>query len=244
MCPATFYCLGGAAPRSACPAATFAPPGANASAACAAVTYVDVSVALPVAAAEFSEARELAFRRALADASDAAFERVTVIRAVASRRAAAPAAAGSTVDASIAQPDSSSAAGMAAQLSGAALNAQLVRQGLPAGTLLSVGVREDGQADTAAAVPVGLAVAVALAATAALAGAAALWMRMHGVGERISADELRLREAVTAVREQVARARMPRSRASSGRRGCRGGCGCGCGCTVAVGAMTGSLCQM
>ena len=193
--------MGGAAPRSACPAATFAPAGANASAACAPAVYVDVSVGLPVAAGEFSAARQLAFRQALADAAGATLERVTVVRAVAARRAAL---ATTTVDASIAQPDAAAAAEMAAQLSGAALSAQLVRQGLPAGTLLSVGVREDPRAAPATA-PVGLIVAVATAA--ALAGAAAVWVLTYaGGGWRIPEDERRLRQAIDAMREQVARA--------------------------------------
>ncbi len=191
----------------ACPAATFAPAGANTSAACARMVYVDVSVVLPLPPAELSAARQLSFRQALADACGAAVERVTVIRAVAVRRASAAGESKSTVDASIAEPDTTAAAAVLAQLSGVGLNGQLVRQGLPSGSLLSVGVREEGRA-AAAEVGLGLSVGLGLTAAAALAGVAVLWLRSCRGGEKTPPDELRLREAMAAVRKQVAPTRV------------------------------------
>jgi hypothetical protein len=170
--------------------------------------YVEVSVALPFPPADFSSARQLSFRRALADACGTAVERVTVIRTVAVRRALTASESKSAVDASIAQPDSAAAAAMAAQLSGVTLNGQLVRQGLPTGSLLSVGVQQPEKGRLAAAeVGPGLSVGLGLTAAAALAGVVVLWLRSSRESEKAPPDELRLREAMAAIRKQVPPAR-------------------------------------
>jgi hypothetical protein len=66
LCPATFFCTGGAAKAQPCIEGTFAPAGANSSSACASAVYVEVQVQLYRSLADTANVWETKFIIALA----------------------------------------------------------------------------------------------------------------------------------------------------------------------------------
>ena len=130
FCPATFYCLGGVTLKSACPQNAYAPAGANSSTACITATFVDVSVWMPLPSIAFSNVLQVEFRRALADASGAPLDRVSILRTAAvSRRLVNSTSSSGTameIDASIAAQTATAAGQIVGGLHQAALNDKLL----------------------------------------------------------------------------------------------------------------------
>ena len=166
---------------------------------------MDISATLPIAPADFSLDRQALFRQALANATGAALDRVAVIRIAAAAAAAAAAtrrgtAPGVQVDSTIAAASPAAAAATVASFDGAALSQQLLRRGLPAATVLSVGVRQDAAAGGAgSSLPVGLIVGVSVAAGCALLLAlGATWAYL--AKDASSPEERQLRQAAALLR--------------------------------------------
>ena len=203
LCPATFYCLGGILPRSPCPSNSFAPAGSNSSAACKAAVFLDVSVRLPISATTFSVAMQQEFTKALAKASGVANDRVTMIQSAAvlrrSNESGFSASNAVIIDASIAANTLAAAQAMSSYLSEAALNEQLLLNGLPAGILVSLQIREDLIQEP---VPIGLIVGI-IVPTAAVLICVGTIVLVHFFRGKISPDEVILKNAVTSLRKKL-----------------------------------------
>jgi hypothetical protein len=203
LCPAGFYCLGGATPASACPAFTFASTGANSSAACAESTFLDVSVSLPVRSKDLFPGWQIAFRSALAAATSTTIGQVTIVRVAAEERRAAASntsVAAVLVDCSVAfASDVAASAAIISLDGGASLNTQLLLRGLPAGTLISAAVRHEAVTVTTSILSVGLVVGVSLAACIVLALSGGVVA--YAVQDKSSPEERQLRQAVVDLRE-------------------------------------------
>ena len=199
LCPSGYYCLGGATPRSACPTGTFAPSGANSSAMCGSAIFLDVSVALPMSASDFSLAKQTSFQAALAIAANAPEDRVTIVR-IATVRRAGLAATSIQVDSSVAEKDQQSAEVAASSLDSTKLDTQLILQGLPAGTLLSVDVRQEVQSGSS--LPVGLIVGLSVAGFVMLFMVFGLAL-YNALRDKSSPEERQLRQMVLALRKHL-----------------------------------------
>jgi predicted outer membrane repeat protein len=203
LCPASFYCLGGVTPRSACPSQSFAPAGTNASRFCATATFVDVSVRMPVPPVSFDKDKQRQFRSAMADASGVSPDRVSILRiaAVSRRDGNSSVVSGSAVliDSNIAAQTAAAAELITDNLDQAVLNQYLLRQGLPAVTLLSVTIQKNVLVQP---VPVGLIVGVTVAGAVVLIGVGVFLVNQL-MRDTSSPEEIRLKMAVLGLRKKL-----------------------------------------
>ena len=135
ICPAGSYCAGGSSPSLPCSAGYYAFPGSNSSSDCKAAVFVVVVVSLPIAQGNFTSFVAARFQNALATVAGVEPGSVFVDTDIQDRRAS-----GSTIDvtAEIAVADPTTLKTVASRISPSALNACLVSQGLPEGSLQSV----------------------------------------------------------------------------------------------------------
>ena len=135
LCPAASFCVGGSSPSRPCSAGYYSFPGSNSSKACRPVVFVVVVVSLPIAKSNFTESETLRFLSALANAVHVDLENVFVVTAAQSRRESASSL---QITAEIAAADSNAAESIVDNLSPSVLDACLMVQGLPTGSLQSV----------------------------------------------------------------------------------------------------------
>ena len=146
LCSAGFYCVGGSVAKAPCPQGQFSPPGSLEKANCTTVSIVQVSVSLPLAAAEFTKDRQQRFVVAMAKTAGCATSSIVIENVYSSRRAGASL----VVDTKIATQDQSAASALVKNFDPAKLNSELVQQGLPQGTLISLGVVSSSPSDSGA----------------------------------------------------------------------------------------------
>ena len=139
VCPASYYCPGGAAAAVSCQQGQFAPPGANSSSLCRTVTFLSVLVSLPMTAAGFSSKKQTDFATALAFACGQLMGYVVIqsVQPLSGRRVES---GGIQVQSSVVCKDPEEAAAIQSKLDLTILNNELADQGLPACALLSVQV--------------------------------------------------------------------------------------------------------
>jgi hypothetical protein len=86
LCPSTFYCIGGSGTKAACPNSFFSTPGANASESCIPAVFVEVTISIPMAKTEFSQANQKLFSKAISAAAGTKIERVILVSISQARR--------------------------------------------------------------------------------------------------------------------------------------------------------------
>ena len=147
LCPANHICTDGSSVAELCPADSFAPPGSNSSASCVTVVYVLVVILLPVSQDNFTLQEQNKFQMALALAAAVPVEKAIIVtyNPVQSRRSRALSI---KVNSEIAADDSSSADLVSSNLNPSRINSNLIAQGLPQGTLISVVVSNLQSAET------------------------------------------------------------------------------------------------
>jgi len=138
-CPPNYYCLGGSSGRLSCPAGSFAVSGANASSACTRVVFVVVVATLPISQDNFSSRLQSKFQAALALTAGVSSERVVVVSG--SRRTADPQV---LVNSEIAADNAAAAQSISQRVDQTLLNSNLMLQGLPMCSALSVTVAGAG----------------------------------------------------------------------------------------------------
>ena len=137
LCPQNYFCLGGSFGSKSCPAGNFAEPGANSSSACVPVVFVVVSAKLLMSQNNFTTHLQSKFQAAMAVTAGVPSERVVVESSAGSRRSEdlSPEA---LVNSEIAADDAAAAQSISQRIDLALLNSNLVLQGLPTCSVLSV----------------------------------------------------------------------------------------------------------
>ena len=158
ICPASYYCVGGASASAQCPSGTFAPAGSNSSMACMSAVFISVVISLPVTKDQFSAEMQNPFQAALASAGGVTQEFVTIISVTPSRRSGSI-----QVSSTIAAGSASAAIDISSKLDVTRINSALIANGLPAGTLSSVTIMSPDLAKQSA-FPVGMVVGISIGA--------------------------------------------------------------------------------
>ena len=135
LCQPGFYCKGGSDTAQACPQGYFARIGANSSSACSPASIVSVTVSLPLSKGNFTGETKNKFVSAISMTAGVPADHVVVVTINQQRRANAAAI---MIASQIAVKDTSTASSVAAKLDPDTLNRNLILQGLPQGTLVSV----------------------------------------------------------------------------------------------------------
>ena len=138
VCPAAYFCTGGSVPAVPCVDGSFAPPGSTSSQACVPTVFVSVSVLLPLAREAFASEQQGHFAEALGDSCGTLPSTILIWSIQSVRRSGQSSSI--QVDAKIAASDPSSANAIGSKIEAAALNAQLLRQGLPVAVVKSVAI--------------------------------------------------------------------------------------------------------
>ena len=138
-CPPNYYCLGGSDGSRSCPAGTFAVSGANSSSACIPVVFVVVSAKLSMPQHHFTSRLQSKFQAAMAVTAGVMSERV-VLEPLAGSRRSADLSPEVLVNSEIAADNAAAAQSIGQRVDLTSLNSNLVLQGLPMCTALSVTV--------------------------------------------------------------------------------------------------------
>ena len=227
LCPASYYCEGGADSRHSCPDGTFSPPGSNASTKCVAVIFVFLSVSLPLLPASFDESLQQNFKQAVAYTCEVSTGDVVVANFApaattvtsgrslgkaasrrilgyahnsASVRRLSTAASRLQVDSKIAARDLASADTIIHSLTQEVLNYQLSNHGLPNANILSVSVQSIAAgrgAEFQTTVIIGSVMCMLLL------GIAAFGLHLYLSGKRESEEERELRLKVKEMRARL-----------------------------------------
>ena len=144
ICPASYYCLGGTNVPVTCSNNEFSPPGANSSSSCVVSVFVLISVAIPLAQSDFTSQKQEQFIHALAFASGQLVNQV-VIQSFNPIRRRRSAGSSLQVEAEIATKNSAKANAILNSFDIFTLNNQLVDQGLPPCTLLSLSIQQTSE---------------------------------------------------------------------------------------------------
>ena len=139
LCPPNYYCLGGSDGSKSCLAGNFAAPGANSSSACIAVVFVVVSAKLSMSQNNFTGHLQSKFQAAVAATAGVPSERVVIEPLVGSRRSA-DSSPEVLVNSEIAADNAAIAQSISQRVDLTLLNSNLVLQGLPTCSALSVTV--------------------------------------------------------------------------------------------------------
>ena len=139
LCPPNYFCLGGSFGSKSCPAGNFAAPGANSSRFCVPVVFVVVSAKLSMSQNNFTAHLQSKFQIAMAVTAGVPSERVVVESPTGSRRSADlnPEV---LANSEIAADNNAAAQIISQRIDLALLNSNLILQGLPTCSAVSVTV--------------------------------------------------------------------------------------------------------
>ena len=145
ICSAGFFCDGGNAAKVPCPQEQFSSPGSSEKGNCTAASLVLVTVSLPLAAADFTKDQQNKFVVAMAATAGCPPASVVIQNVYSARRAGA---GSMVVDTKIATKDRGAASALVGSFDAAKLNSELAKQGLPQGTLTSLGIASSSVASS------------------------------------------------------------------------------------------------
>ena len=136
-CPPNYYCLGGSFGSKSCPAGNFAAPGANSSSACVPVVFVIVSAKLLMSQNNFTTHLQSKFQAAMVATAGVPSERV-VVEAPSGSRRSADLSPEVLTNSEIAADNAAAAQIISQRIDLDLLNSNLILQGLPMCSTLSI----------------------------------------------------------------------------------------------------------
>ena len=147
-CDAGFYCTGGSDPELRCPPNTFSKALSSSKEACVESEFVEVTLNLPITKADFTAAKQLAFKKSIAAAAgtNESYVEIVSFAQVSTRRSArALLAASLGVETRVATMESSTKEILGA-LDEEAINTELAKNGMPESTVSTIRVLEPAPA--------------------------------------------------------------------------------------------------
>ena len=143
LCPSNYFCPGGSSGRQSCPAGSFAAPGAKNASFCTPAVFVAVTATLPISQNNFTNFLQLKFQAAMSVTAGVSLDRVAlpVVDETESRRSADSQL---LVTSEIAAENIASAQSISQKVNLNSLNSNLMLQGLPECSSLTVTVANSG----------------------------------------------------------------------------------------------------